>query len=271
MKWTKQTKRMILVILAFLILACGFVVYLELIHKQSSVERFEQASPQLNQAQTDATTPPDIESESVDSPPVVSTPEPYQSPVDFELLQESNPDIYAWLDIPGTDISYPLLQHAEDDTYYLTHDAEEKENQNGALFTEATCNNQTFSDPVTVVYGHHMRSGLMFGQLQALYSDPECFEKYPKILIYLPDRELHFDVFASVPYDNRHILQNYDFSDRRTFRLFFDGILAVRAIEATFSDDTIVQSGDQVLILSTCLIGNRTNRFLVCAKLSNQE
>lgn len=269
MKWTKQTKRVILVILAFLILACAFVVYLELIHKQSSVERFEQASPQSNQAQTDATTPPSVESESVDTSSAVS--EPYQSPVDFQLLQESNPDIYAWLDIPGTDISYPLLQRSGDNAYYLTHDAEGKENQNGALFTESTCNNLTFGDPVTVVYGHHMRSGLMFGQLQELYSDPECFEKYPEIVIYLPDRELHFDVFASVPYDNRHILQNYDFSDRRTFRLFFDGILAVRAIEATFAEDTLVQAGDQVLILSTCLIGNRTNRFLVCAKLSNQE
>ena len=94
MKWTKQIKRMIIVILVCLILACVFVVYLELIHKQSSVERFEQASPQSNRAQTDAITPPSTESESADSPPALS--EPYQSPVDFQLLQESNPEIYAW-------------------------------------------------------------------------------------------------------------------------------------------------------------------------------
>ncbi|MDD3228837.1 MAG: class B sortase [Oscillospiraceae bacterium] len=271
MKWTKKTKCIVIIILASLLLVCIFVIIFELTNQNNPIERFEQAGPKSGSIQTQLPAPSDTEPNLMDLPQVTSEPEPYQSPVDFDMLQESNPDIYAWLEIPDTDISYPLLQNSENDAYYLSHDAERKENQGGALFTEATYNDLFFNDPVTVVYGHHMRNGLMFGQLQELYSGSDSVEKHREIVIYLPERELHFEVFAAVPYGNCHILHNYDFSDRRTFRLFFDGILSVRAIEAVFSEDTLVQSGDQVLILSTCLVGNRTNRFLVCAKYSNQE
>ena len=49
---------------------------------------------------------------------------PYESPVDFASLWEVNQDVYAWLDIPGTEISYPVVQHPEVDEYYLRRDLE---------------------------------------------------------------------------------------------------------------------------------------------------
>ena len=42
-------------------------------------------------------------------------------PVKFEELQAVNPDVYAWITVPGTDIDYPILQHASDNSYYLMH------------------------------------------------------------------------------------------------------------------------------------------------------
>ena len=195
-------------------------------------------------------------------------PEPYVSPVDFESLHAINEDVYAWLSIPGTEISYPVLQHPEDDTYYLYRNLYGESDSNGAIYTEASYSNKDFTDPVTIIYGHNMRNGKMFGTLQNTYSSKEALEEFSEIIIYLPDRELHYTVFAAVPFDKRHILYNYDFTDQRTFRLFFQEILSVRALEAVFADDTTIQTDDRVLILSTCLIGNRDKRFLVCGKLS---
>ena len=195
-------------------------------------------------------------------------PEPYVSPVDFESLHEINEDVYAWLSIPGTEISYPVLQHPEDDTYYLYRNLYGESDSNGAIYTEASYSNKDFTDPVTIIYGHNMRNEKMFGTLQNTYSSKEALEESSEIIIYLPDRELHYTVFAAVPFDKRHILYNYDFTDQRTFRLFFQEILSVRALEAVFADDTTIQTDDRVLILSTCLIGNRDKRFLVCGKLS---
>ncbi|NCB93990.1 MAG: class B sortase [Clostridia bacterium] len=194
--------------------------------------------------------------------------EPYVSPVDFEALWAENADIYAWLDIPDTEITYPLLQHPEDDSYYLRRNRKEESDSNGVIYTEVSYNGKDFSDPLTVIYGHNMNSGQMFGTLQKIYSSQEALTEHSEIIVYLPDRELHYDVFAAVPFDNRHILYNYDFADKRTFRLFFQEILSIRNLEAVYAEDARVQSDEKTLILSTCLTGDRNKRFLVCGKLS---
>lgn len=197
-----------------------------------------------------------------------SEPEPYESPVDFEALWTINTDVYAWLDIPGTEISYPILQSTEADDYYLRRNIERESDSNGVIWTEGSYNGTDFTDPLTVIYGHNMNNGKMFGTLQSVYSSQEALEEHSEIVIYLPDMELHFTVFAAVPYDNRHILYNYDFTNKRTFRLFFQEILSVRAIQAVYAEDAAVSSNERTIILSTCLNGNRSNRFLVCGKLA---
>ena len=79
------------------------------------------------------------------------------------------------LRIPGTKIDYPVAQHAEKDNFYLRHDIHGKFSANGTLFTEGTYNSKSFDDRVTVIYGHNMASGEMFGNLQEIYSDEETF------------------------------------------------------------------------------------------------
>ena len=57
-------------------------------------------------------------------------------PIDFQTLQNMNPDIYAWIKVPGTVIDYPIAQSETDNTYYLNHSVEHDENKAGAIFTE---------------------------------------------------------------------------------------------------------------------------------------
>ena len=76
--------------------------------------------------------------------------------------QQENPDVYAWISIPGTDIDAPVLQHSEDNSFYAAHDAEGEENPAGALYTE-NYNHTNFDDPLTVIYGNDNQDGSMFG------------------------------------------------------------------------------------------------------------
>lgn len=193
----------------------------------------------------------------------------YVSPIDFAALQARNPDIYGWLEIPGTEISYPLLQSATDDSLYLDHDEYGEYSINGSLFTEHAYNKTDFSDRITVVYGHHMLNGTMFSNLQKYYSDPEQFAKLSEIVVYLPTKELHFHVFAAVPYDSRHIMMTYAPVDAPMVRSFLHSIYSVSGIDANFDESNIATKEDTILILSTCLQGNRQNRYLVAAKLES--
>ncbi len=221
------------------------------------------------------TSPPVTEPKVETQPkPVVTTPPPPKEPqslsIDFAALQKKNPDIYAWIDIPGTRISYPVLQRVGDDTYYHRRNDRGGYDINGCLYTESTYNGRDFNDPVTVIYGHNMRSGVMFGTLRQEYSSLEGIREHSEIVIYLPGRELHYKVFAGVRFDNRHILYSHDFTNERTYRLFFRTIKGVRELGSAADADVPVNYGEKVIILSTCTSTSDTSdqfRFLVCAKL----
>ena len=191
---------------------------------------------------------------------------PYESPIDFEALWEMNPDIYAWIQIPGTEVSYPILQREGDDSYYLRRDSAGKKDQRGCIFTESEFNRRDFTDPVTVIYGHYMKNSTMFGSLQSTYTAAEGIEEQNEIVIYLPDREVHYQVFAGVPYSSRHILYYHDFTKPAVYRAFLEAVQSVRSINANVDYTVKVGPRDRLVILSTCLRGNNKQRYLVLAK-----
>ena len=222
--------------------------------------------------------------------------EPYESPVDFEELQKTNPDIYAWLKIEDTVIDYPIVQNPELDRYYLHHDSERNIDLDGAIFSEATYNLASFpslkdtEDPdapeiteapknteepedekepqntVVVLYGHNMKSGNMFGTLRWNYTDPDFFDEHKDITVYTPEEELTYKVFAAVPYSNEHLLYQHDFTEEKEYDNFFEGVFNIRDLSAQFDEENKPVFGDHVLILSTCISGTNL-RFLVMATL----
>ena len=192
-------------------------------------------------------------------------PEEYVSPVDFEAAWAVNEDVIAWLYIPGIKMSYPIMMDPSDNTYYLTHDAERNSSSAGAVFIE-DYNKPDFQDMCTVIYGHRMYDGDMFGILQSSYSDAENLEKNRYIGVFLPDREIWYEVFAAVPFDNSHILYYNDFDDQHSYRMFINSIYATEGLDATLDSEREPAYGEKLLILSTCLWGDKNSRFLVLAK-----
>ena len=191
--------------------------------------------------------------------------EPYESPVDFTSLKNRNPDIYAWLDIPGSEISLPVLRREGDSDYYIDRDIDGRYSARGSLFTQSFWNGSDFSDECTVIYGHAALSGAMFGTLQQFYSDPDNFKDHNELIIYMPNREIHYKVFAAVPYDDRHLLASFTFSFVGNYKLFINSVYSVKAIGANVDEECEFNYTDRILILSTCLRGNSNKRYLVCA------
>ena len=195
----------------------------------------------------------------------------YESPIDFEKLQQTNPDIYAWLRIEDTVIDYPIVQNPDMDDYYLHHDSGRNINLDGAIFSQATYNEANFTDPedmVTVLYGHNMKSGSMFGTLREKYSDLEFFDGHKDIIVFSPEGKFVFKVFAAVPYSDELILYKHDFEEEKDYDNFFDGVFNIRDLSARYDEANKPVFGDRVLILSTCISGTNL-RFLVMATLES--
>ena len=182
-------------------------------------------------------------------------------PIDFEALQARNPDVYAWITVPGTQIDYPILQSPDDNSYYLTHTIDGEEKTEGAIFTE-NYNHTDMEDPNTVIYGHDMKNGSMFNGLHQ-FADSGFFEEHPYIYIYTPEHVLAYKVFAAYTYDDRHIMNSFDFTDKEVFEQYLDDIIHVRAMDANLREDVPVTSDDRIITLETCVGGNSDARYLV--------
>jgi sortase B len=187
--------------------------------------------------------------------------------IEFETLLEQNPEISAWIEIPGTKIDYPVVQ-GEDNVFYLDHDALLEENVEGAIFVDAE-NTPGFSDRNTILYGHRMNNGNMFAGLHA-FSDPAFFEENRVIYLYFPDgTRTEYEIFAAYETGDEYILGEWDFASDSDFSAYLEQIGAddenanVREIE--------VGMEDKILTLSTCVRGEDEKRYLVQAVLRPDE
>lgn len=186
--------------------------------------------------------------------------EPYVSPIDFGPIWEINEDVYAWIDIPDTDISYPVVQHPTDDSYYLDHTIEGKARYPGSIYTESW-NAKDFSDFLTVVYGHNMKNGTMFGMLRK-FRAKEYMNEHPLISFYTPEGEYHYRVFAAVAYSNAYLPSAFNYETPEGREAFIDSILGARDLTSYVNKDIEVTPDDQLVVLSTCM-GNDNYRLLV--------
>lgn len=188
----------------------------------------------------------------------------YESPIDFEKIRKDAPDVFSWLKIDGTDIDYPVVFREGDNSYYLRKNIYGKYDRNGSLFIE-DYNKTDFNDPVTIIYGHHMSSGEMFGKLQEIYTNPETFGTHQKITVYTPEKMLSYRVFCAVPLDNSHILYYHNFNNSLVFEKYFKEVYETRSLMAVFDETVTIKPGNKVLMLSTCFETDYSRRFVVMA------
>lgn len=185
-------------------------------------------------------------------------------PVDFDKLKKVNPDIYAWISIPEVNVDYPILQNDGDNSFYLNHTVNGKQSVYGSIYTE-DYNSKDFSDFNTLVYGHNMKNGTMFGSLKK-YRDAEFFAKNRFITVYMPGRILKYEIFAAYTWDNKHILLTRNFESEYNRTAYLEEIFAVRDMNSQINKDITVTADDRIITLSTCM-NDKSKRFLVSGVL----
>lgn len=183
-----------------------------------------------------------------------------KNPIDFTQLLSVNSDIVGWLRIRALDISYPVVQ-GKDNDYYLHRTFEKTDNFAGCLFVNSY-NMGDFTDQNTIIYGHNMKNGSMFGKLKN-FSDPEVFKKSRYFWIFTQDFIYQYRIFSASVVDKTGLTYQISFTDDE-----FDQFIS-RAYSNSVVDNqgVTVTKEDRIVTLSTCT-GDDSTRFVVMGKLA---
>lgn len=229
----------------------------------------ETVSAITSEASSEVTASSDL-SEETDLTSLVesTTTEPFVSPIDFVELQSINSDIYSWLEVVDTDISYPVLQHPTELEYYLRRGLDCEYSNDGSLFT-APDNPRDMSGFNTIIYGHNLRSLAMFGTLK-YYRDYDYLQTHRDIIIYTPYATFYYKVFATVTYSDVLIPSAFDFDTEEGRQGFLDSLDDIGDMNSFILDDVEVDTDDCLLTLSTCN-SDTSQRYLVVAVLTDVE
>ena len=255
---SKTRKGLVAVCFVVIAAAVGYIAFY-----YTSLARQKALAEQLREAASAASLPANSEESAAAST------EPVSIPIDFAALQQQYPDIYAWIEIPGTEVNYPILRHPTDDRYYLDHNLDGSKGYPGCLFTESS-DALDFSDFNTILYGHNMKDGTMFGGLKK-YRDSAYLQEHREIIVYTPTEKRVYTVFAAVVYSDAYISAKYDDGDLQARQAFLDSLDAARSINNQVLDDVAVTPDSQIITLSTCIGGQPNNRYLIEAVYTDAE
>lgn len=192
--------------------------------------------------------------------------------VDLEVLEEyqtlynKNKRLIGWLKIDDTNIDYPVMQTTNNE-YYLDHNYSQEYDKNGSLFLDKDCDVVHRSTNL-IIYGHHMKSGKMFGNLNKYSSEDYCkahstiqfdtiYEKGTYEVMY---------VFRSRIYNEDEVVfKYYQFLDAASEKEFNSNMQEMAAL-SLYDTGVTASYGDELLTLSTCDSSETDGRFVVVAK-----
>ncbi len=184
----------------------------------------------------------------------------------YEDLYNQNKSLIGWLKIADTIIDYPVMQSPNNE-YYLDHNFYQKYDKNGSIFLDAECDIHPRSDNL-ILYGHHMKSGKMFGSLW----------KYEDKNYYLKHKHIEFDtIYETGIYEVMYVFRDRVYSKEDVnFKYYefvnansateFDSYMNEMATMSYYDTGVVAEYGDKLLMLSTCDYEQSNGRFVVVAR-----
>ncbi len=183
--------------------------------------------------------------------------------VDFETLLQQNGDIVGWIYCADTPINYPIVQ-SEDNDYYLHRLLNGKYNVNGSIFLDYR-NHSQFADFNSVVYGHNMKTGEMFGSL-VKYKEQSYYDAHPILYLLTPSQSYKVELYAGYITASDADVYALEHTENNS-----EAFLRYAAEHSTFRSDIAVTQNDKFITLSTCSYEYENARYVVIGRLVETE
>ena len=186
--------------------------------------------------------------------------------IDFDSLRSINEDVIGWIYMEALpEISYPVVQ-GEDNNFYLHQTYEKNYNFAGTIFIDYE-NSSDFNDCNTLVYGHNMKNGSMFGHLKKFAEDQNVYNKSKYFWILTPDKNYRYEIISAyttgVDSDTYTLFKG----PGEEFQRYLETIKGYSEISTDPGELTIK---DKIVTLSTCT-GNESTRFVVQGRRISSE
>ncbi|MDR1713528.1 MAG: class B sortase [Coriobacteriales bacterium] len=181
--------------------------------------------------------------------------------INWAALQAINPDIIAWVLIPGTNVNYPVVQ-GTDNEYYLTHLADGTYSPAGAIFSDYE-NSRALDGRSNFIYGHNMLDGTMFSDLTN-FNDRAYFDEHRRIILCTPTRQLELESIAILECSAYAEVRQLQFVDDTDFTAYLTDLLGY----AVNMDETAAEGVYRVYCFSTCTDYGNVNRSILIARIS---
>ena len=185
--------------------------------------------------------------------------------VDFTELQRQNSDTVAWIQVPNTNIDYPVVQ-TSNNTYYLNHAFDHAINDAGWIFSDFR-NNLQYPNNNTVIYGHGRIEGTMFGSLKnTLTKDWYDNQNNHIIQLSTPTANTLWQIFSIYTIDAESYYITTHFKNDEEYNTFLKTITN----RSQYKFNTSINTMDKIITLSTCQ-NDYGKRIVVHAKLIKKE
>ncbi|KEK26451.1 class B sortase [Bacillus gaemokensis] len=180
----------------------------------------------------------------------------------FQNLRKINPEIVGWITMDDTQINYPIVQ-AKDNDYYLYRNYKGEDMRAGSIFMDHR-NDVKAQNRNTVLYGHRMKDGSMFGSLKKML-EKDFFMSHHKLYYDTLFEGYDVEVFSAYTTTTDFYYIQTDFKNDEEYTSFLQNIKE----KSLYKVDTAVTANDQILTLSTCdyALDPEAGRLVVHAKL----
>ena len=224
---------------------------------------YNKGTDEYNQIEEMAVTERDADSAEVAGPNAQLKP-PIE--VDFDKLKSVNEDVVGWIYVDALpDISYPIVKGKDNQTY-LHQTYEKNYNFAGTIFVDYE-NSGDFSDCNTLVYGHNMKNGSMFGHLKKFREDDKLYKQDKYFWILTPERNYRYEIITAYTTGVNSDTYTLFKGPGEEFEKYLETIKGYSEIQ---TDDTDLTIKDRIVTLSTCT-GNESTRFVVQGKRVDAE
>ena len=182
-----------------------------------------------------------------------------------ENLFEQNSDMICWLNIEGTEISYPVMYTPDDPEYYLHRDFNGEYSYSGMPFLDSRCDIDKSSN--LIIYGHNMKNSTMFSQLLN-YEDYDFWKKHRYINVKTADGERKYEIIAAyrseIQEKSSSAFRYYSFTDTDRASEYDEYMRNIKKL-ALYDTGLSAEYGTQLMTLSTCSYHTENGRFAVTA------